>query len=1014
MKLKMLSICLTFLGMASIGLHGQPFNVNTASRETVRSFYNRVYQASEGVAIGWTGNIDACNAGTVSQAFQDATLLRVNWFRAMAGMPSNITFTQEANAKAQAAALMMAANRSLDHNPPNTWKCYTALGAEGAASNLSMGSFGPKSIDRFMLDSGASNHQVGHRRWILLPSQQTMGAGHIPGAAPNDWQTMAAALWVHDPKTPTRPATREAFVAWPPKGFVPYQTVYPRWSFGLPNADFNTAVVTMQRNGTNIPVKIESRGGGFGDPAIVWIPNNLNHSATWPRPAADEVFTVNVNNVIVGGTPQNFTYQVTVFDPQVPGPDTVRAVITGVDRPTINQDTTYNFTPVPIATGYEWRVTRLVPLNLTDGAENGLANFDAAVGNYNPVSTAVKATGNAAFRLHRSPYSTPQSLTFKRAVIPNQASQITFKSRMSLAASYSAAVQVSTDGGTDWQTVYTQPGNDQTEPAFTDKVVSLAAYADRQIQIRFSLVFGGGGAFISDTAGWFFDDVNFVNIQEPAQAPTITPVAAGTSFVFRPAEAADFALDVRARVFGKYSDDWGPAKRVSTATNLATAPTITTQPQGRTVVPGADVTFNVVAQGTMPLTYLWKHNGTDLNDGAGVQGSRTAALTLQNVQAARAGNYTVQITNGAGNVTSAPAVLVLGEALSLASALDTTGLTWTTSGNVNWAPQTTVSQDNVDSAKSGAITHNQESRMETTITGPATVAFWWKVESEQNYDWLRVELNGTQQFRISGNINWQARTVAVPAGQHTLRWVYAKDASVSAGADSGWVDRVEVRQAQPPPSLADALDNAGIQWASAGNQPWFAQTTVTRDGTDALQSGPVADNQFSRLEATVLGPANLTFWWKVSSEQNFDFLSFDLNGAPHAAAQPISGDVDWQQKTVPIPAGTHRVRWSYTKDGSASAGSDAAYLDQVVLTRLTPGEAGEPGPQLEYTASGNKLRLTWPEVAVNYKLQVATSLMAGDWTDVSENDIFKEEGEFFLILNMGDGTRFYRLTHTAE
>lgn len=987
----------------------QPFNIDTASRETVRSFYNRVYQASEGVPIGWTGNLAACNPGTVSQAYQDATALRVNYYRAMAGLPSNITFTEAANLKAQAAALMMSANRQLNHEPPTSWTCYSELGRDGAASNLNMGSTGPKSIDSFIQDGGSNNAETGHRRWILLPHQLTMGSGHIPGASSTDWQGMTAALWVHDTKAPERPATRDEFVSWPPKGFVPYQVVYPRWSFALSDADFAAATVTVQRAGQNVPVAIESRSGGFGDRAIVFIPNGLNHSAAWPRPAADETYVVSINNVTVGGAAKNYSYTVTVFDPQIPSPDYVRTSVTGPDRPTLNQANAYSFTGVPIASGYQWRATKVAALTFTDGAEGGLANFDAAGGVGNPINTANKATGTASFRLHRVSDAPPQTLTLKRTLLVNGDSQITFKSRSISTSSYASLIQVSTDGGGSWQTIFTQAGADTDDPGFTDRMVSLAPFANRQVLLRLALENTGGPFFTGDRPGWFVDDITLVNVHEALPNPVLNATPTASSFSFTPTEPAEFVLDVRPRVFGNYFEEWGTSLRVSTSTTLPAAPTIATQPQSQTVAPGASVTFSVVAQGTAPLNYVWKRNGTDLTDGPGVQGSRTATLSLQNAQAAQAGSYTVQISNTAGNVTSGSAVLVIGEAPSLATALDTTGLTWTTAGTAGWVVQTATTHDNVDAAQSGKINDNQESTLETVVNGPATIAFWWRADSEQNYDFLNVELDGAMQFRISGTTTWEQKTIAIPAGAHTVRFAYRKDSSDSRGADAGWVDQVEIRQAQPPPSLGDALDNNDLRWAATGDRPWFAQTGTTHDGTDGAQSGPIADNQRSQLEATILGPANLSFWWKVDSEQNYDFLSFELDNAAVATLAPISGTVNWEQKTVAIPAGTHTIRWVYTKDSSAASGADAGYVDQVVLTKLTPGEAGEPGPKLEYTLSGTKLRITWPEPAARFTLQSATSLQANSWTDVSENDISKEEGEFFIIANTASGTRFYRL-----
>jgi hypothetical protein len=57
----------------------------------------------------------------------------------------------------------------------------------------------------------------------------------------------------------------------------------------------------------------------------------------------------------------------------------------------------------------------------------------------------------------------------------------------------------------------------------------------------------------------------------------------------------------------------------------------------------------------------------------------------------------------------------------------------------------------------------------------------------------------------------------------------------------------------------------------------------------------------------------------------------------------ISGEVDWQQRTVPIPAGPHTLRWTYAKNASLSADEDSAWLDQVVFT---PGPVDTDGDGL--------------------------------------------------------------------
>ncbi len=96
-----------------------------------------------------------------------------------------------------------------------------------------------------------------------------------------------------------------------------------------------------------------------------------------------------------------------------------------------------------------------------------------------------------------------------------------------------------------------------------------------------------------------------------------------------------------------------PATLSVNAAPAPVAPSITTQPSGQVVIPGATVTFAVAATGTGPLNFQWRRNGTDL------PGATAAVLTLTNVSGADAGNYSVVISNAAGTVTSANAPLIL-------------------------------------------------------------------------------------------------------------------------------------------------------------------------------------------------------------------------------------------------------------------------------------------------------------------------------------------------------------------
>lgn len=295
--------------------HGdQSQGVNPANRQQSLSLFLDVYLASENVPAQWTGDPTLCEAGKTSDIFQEAVVRRINYFRMMAGMSNEVGLSRTYTRKGQKAALMMSVNRTLSHSPDNSWLCYSKDGADGAAnSNLYLGIFGPAAIDGYMRDGGDGNYFAGHRRWILFPQTQEMGTGDVPTSA--DYPA-ANALWVFDDNLfGPRPETREPFVAWPPPGFIPYQVVYPRWSFSYAGADFTGARVTMSSGGKTVPVRLEKVMDGYGENTLVWIPANLHSEASWPRPASDTTYSVVINRVKIEGQNRQFEYEVTVFDP---------------------------------------------------------------------------------------------------------------------------------------------------------------------------------------------------------------------------------------------------------------------------------------------------------------------------------------------------------------------------------------------------------------------------------------------------------------------------------------------------------------------------------------------------------------------------------------------------------------------------------------------------------------------------------------------------------------------------
>ena len=286
--------------------------VDTANRQQVIDFYRQYHLSSENVSADWTGAHASCDPGSTSTAFRNASLTQINYYRAMAGVPADIVFSEEWNRKAQQAALMMSANDELDHYPDQSWTCYSEEGAEAAgSSNLSIGNSGIYAIRSQFRDAGDNNYRAGHRWWILFPVTQVMGTGDIPSTG--DYRA-SNALWVvdRDHLADPHPQLNREYVAWPPPGYVPYPVVYPRWSFVLYRsiADFSSASVEMFANGTQVPIIVEYNLGH-----LVWRPESLSDRSPWPVPAGDTPYRITIRNVLFNGEPRDFTYEVIIFDP---------------------------------------------------------------------------------------------------------------------------------------------------------------------------------------------------------------------------------------------------------------------------------------------------------------------------------------------------------------------------------------------------------------------------------------------------------------------------------------------------------------------------------------------------------------------------------------------------------------------------------------------------------------------------------------------------------------------------
>lgn len=156
-------------------------------------------------------------------------------------------------------------------------------------------------------------------------------------------------------------------------------------------------------------------------------------------------------------------------------------------------------------------------------------------------------------------------------------------------------------------------------------------------------------------------------------------------------------------------------------------------------------------------------------------------------------------------------------------------------------------------------------------------------------------------------------------------------------------------------------------------------------GTPAVKlggAGVVPDNGFAAFETAVSGSGTVTFWWKVSSESNADYLKFKVDGVQIAAISGTKGS--WAQVTnrVEGAGATHTLRWEYAKNGSIASSTDAGWVDDIVWK----GDVPEPqlAPNIVSTVATNShMCFSFVgERGIPYIVQTNATLTTSDWGDL--------------------------------
>ncbi len=367
----------------------------------------------------------------------------------------------------------------------------------------------------------------GHRQNICFDGYREIGLGILLGEFTSDGTDFNAMM-------ATQNFGSSHFTPWP---FVVGVAYYDFNSNGVYDADEGIGGVEVNIAGGSYHTSTASAGG-----------------YTLPRPAAAGVREITMTAPSLEATftedlPADTNHKVDLalsYEPPVP---------TGTTTPAVDRVNHYALSPVPGATSLVVKVLSAVS-SLDDGANDLSRVTDGTSGDYAALSTTVKYEGGGAYHLAH-PVTADQILEYEETFRPGPAAAITFRSRLGLATTDQIArVEVSSDGGGSWVSVYHQAGSgDSGESTFHARAVSLAAFAGQLAQIRFNYHLSGGGYYgqTYDGVGWYVDAIHFQDIEtiDLLEESTVDP---GADFDFLPSETGTALLLVQPRNL----DRWWP------------------------------------------------------------------------------------------------------------------------------------------------------------------------------------------------------------------------------------------------------------------------------------------------------------------------------------------------------------------------------------------------------------------------------------------------------------------------
>ncbi len=388
---------------------------------------------------------------------------------------------------------------------------------------------------------------------------------------------------------------------------------------------------------------------------------------------------------------------------------------------------------------------------------------------------------------------------------------------------------------------------------------------------------------------------------------------------------------------------------------IMTAETVVVNDENSRLDPGdsTDITVSLLNSGGVPITNLHAVLSTEdpyltinnnFNNIPLIENGQTAYATYNLSVSGQCPpghiiNFNVDMT-GDGNYTAIDSFdLGVGLYLENYESGDMVLFKWGHDGNREWNIDTYSPYEGSFCARSGAITHNEESvmKIDADVLSDGEISFYERTSCENDpapvpdYDYLCFRIDGVEMERWDSTTAWSLQQFQVTAGFHRFEWVYRKDQSSNYGSDAAWVDLISF----PPAVICSPAVQAAPSSFDFTMKPWESDTGL--------------------IEITNPAQGDLDF-------------SADISGLSPSKRQILSGGRNIEGSYLVSDAEKFHTGQDYTWNlRTYNGGSDNEWIKQIYLTfpqgmmlvGVTDFVGGSGGPMVFDGTFGNGVTAHW-------------------------------------------------------